>query len=111
MHGERFFDETKNVFTLARAVEPPKIRLFTEPDQLAPRVSTVLLNDERARFDSAARPAEHLNHLAIDGAAERSCIGRHTTSQQRTNFIDDAARELLVDSPGHALGRERWRQT
>jgi len=72
---------TKKVFTLARAVEPLKIRLFTEPDQLASRVSTVLLNDERARFGFTAHPAEHLHHLSIDETAERSCIGRHTTSQ------------------------------
>src|SRR5262245_57401503 len=111
MHGERLFDKSKNVFTLARAVEPPKIRLFAKPDQLATRVSTVLLNDERARFDFAAHTAEHLHHLSIDETAERSCIGRHATRQQRTTFVDDTARELLVDWPCHAFGGERWRQT
>ena len=111
MHGERFFDKSNNVFTLARAVEPLKIRLFTEPDQLASRVSTVLLDDERARFSFAAHAAEHLHYLSIDEAAERSCFGWHAASQQRTNFADDATGELLVDPSRDPFGRERRRQT
>src|ERR1051325_2535280 len=80
--GDHLLDEANDVFALARTLEPPKIRLFTEPDQLAPRVSAVLLHDERARLRFAAHAAQHLHHLPVDESAKRSRLWRNATREQ-----------------------------
>jgi hypothetical protein len=75
------FHVLTRVITLARAVKPHKIRLFAEPDQLATRVTPILLDDERARFSFAAETCEHLHHLSIDETTEGSRFTRHASRQ------------------------------
>src|SRR5438094_6774163 len=94
---------------LAGTVEPRKIRLFAEPDQLAPRVSAILLCDERARRRLVAEPAQVLERLAVHEPAERTRICRNPTSEQCPDFIEQTAGELLIDAPRAAVGALRRR--
>src|SRR5437763_15424685 len=73
---------------LAGTVEPRKIRLFAEPDQLAPRVSAILLCDERARRRLVADPAQVLERLPVHEPAERTRLGPKPTSGQCPAFLD-----------------------
>src|SRR5882672_3986847 len=98
------------VIALARAVKPHKIRLFTKPDQLASRVSPILLDDERACLRLAAHAVEHLHHLSIDETAERSHLRRNATREEPSLLVDDAVRELVVDASRDALGGQLRRQ-
>ena len=51
-----------------------------------------------------------LERLPIDETAEGPRRFRNPTSEQRPDFIEQPARELLVDAARHALGRRRGRQ-
>src|SRR6185503_17013897 len=82
---------------LARSVEPAKIRLFAEPDQLAPRVAAVLLCNQRARRRLVAHAAQVLERLAVDQAAERTRRFGDAARQQRADLVEQALLELLVD--------------
>src|SRR6185369_8125701 len=107
---DRLLDEANDRFALAWTIKPPKIRLFTEPDQLAPRVSSVLLNDERARFRFTTHAAKHLHHLPVHESAKRSRVWRNATREQGTYFVLNAARELFVYASLHAFSRQLGRQ-
>jgi hypothetical protein len=91
---------------LARAVEPHKIRLFTEPDQLSTRIATVLLGDERARRRLISYSSEHLHYLPIYQPAKWSRGRRHSLREQASHLVGDATRELLIDPARHAFSRE-----
>ena len=67
----------------ARPVEPLKIRLFAEPDQLAARIAAVLLDDERARRRLVAHAVQQLERLPVDEAAERMRVFGHAAREQR----------------------------
>ena len=67
---------------LAGAFEPPYVRLFAEPDQLAARVAHVLADDELARGGLVAHAVQQLDDLPVDEAAERVRRCRHAGGQQ-----------------------------
>ena len=96
---------------LAGTVEPRQIRLFAEPDQLAAGVVPVLLGDERARRRLVADAVQMLERLTVDEPAERTRRLRNAARQQRADFVQQPAVELLVDPPRDALGDRGGRQT
>ena len=59
---------------------------------------------------SSAHALEHLDDLPVDQAAERVRARRHAAREQAFDFVHDAARELRVDTPGHALAKHGPRQ-
>src|SRR6185503_15756717 len=76
---------------LARSVEPAKIRLFAEPDQLPARVAAVLLRDQRARRRLVANAVEMLERLAVDEPAKRARRFRNAAREQRADLIKQPA--------------------
>ena len=92
---------------LARSVEPFQIRLFAEPDQLAPGVPAVLLDDERSRCRLVADAVQQLERLAIDQTAERVRRLRNSAGEQPPDLVHEAPPELLIDAARHALGGQR----
>src|SRR5262245_46679947 len=70
-------DSGLNVWGRARAVKPNKVRLFSKPDQLSPRIAAVLLRNQRARGRLVAHAAQMLERLAVDQSAEGSRVGWH----------------------------------
>src|SRR5712691_9341099 len=95
---------------LTRTVEPHKIRLFAKPDQLPPRVAAVLLRDERARRGLVAHAAQMLERLSIHEAAKRPDGLGNPACEQRPDFGQQSALELLVNPAGDALRNLRCRQ-
>src|SRR6266542_4362502 len=88
----------------ARTFEPFQIRLFPEPDQLTPGVSTVLLHDKVACRRQVPDAAQELQHLPIHEAAEGMRLRRHAVRQQRLHLVQQPARELRLDAAGDAIG-------
>ena len=53
----------------AGTIEPHKIRLFSEPDQLSTGLSAVLLRNQGTGGDLVSQPPQVLHRLPVDQAA------------------------------------------
>src|SRR6187551_1573877 len=98
-HGKCVADAALDIRALPRPVEPHKVRLFAEPDQLSACIATVLLGDERPRRRLITDATQHLHHLAVHESPEGTRVGRNSRPQQLPHFVHDAACKLLVHAP------------